>query len=137
MGAFLGLLSALSIGFADLFARRVLREASPFVTSFMISVFAALTSIGAVVAFGSSMRAADFVVGIVSGVGMGVGIAAYYGANASRGIETNLRFRSIRRPIRRANHDLLPCRSTLRRHCHHRHFVNVSGRQCGRRLPLL
>jgi drug/metabolite transporter (DMT)-like permease len=80
MGALLGLLSALSIGFADLFARRVLREASPFVTSFLVSAFAALTSVVAVIAFGSSLKPADFGIGLMSGIGMGVGIAAYYGA---------------------------------------------------------
>ncbi len=78
MGALFGSLSALSIGLSDLFARRVVRASSPLTAALAVSVIAIGTGALAVVLFGSTLGAADFLIGIVSGLGLGAGLASYY-----------------------------------------------------------
>lgn len=78
MGALFGLLSALSIGCADLFGRKVARVSSAVTTAAAMSVIAIGSSALATALFGSSLRTADFLIGAVSGLGLGVGLATYY-----------------------------------------------------------
>lgn len=78
MGALFGTLSALAIGLADLFARRVVRASTPLTASVAVSVVALATGAVAVVLLGSTMRGDDLLLGVVSGVGLGIGLATYY-----------------------------------------------------------
>jgi uncharacterized membrane protein len=79
VGALFGLLSALSIGFSDLFGRRVVRAGSALTAAVVLSVVAIGTSVIAVVLFGSTMRGTDLLLGLASGIGLGIGLATYYG----------------------------------------------------------
>jgi drug/metabolite transporter (DMT)-like permease len=78
VGALFGSLSALSIGLSDLFARRVVRASTPLTAAVAVSVMAIATGTIAVVVLGSSMRSTDFLIGIVSGLGLGTGLSSYY-----------------------------------------------------------
>jgi drug/metabolite transporter (DMT)-like permease len=78
VGALFGSLSALSIGLSDLFARRLVRASSAVTASVAISMVAIVTSVVAVALFGSSLEPSDLVIGLVSGLGLGVGLASYY-----------------------------------------------------------
>lgn len=78
VGAVFGLMGALSIGVSDLFTRRVVQATSVLVASVMLSLFAIVTSVAAVMVFGSTMHSADFGLGLLSGLGLGVGLATYY-----------------------------------------------------------
>lgn len=78
MGALFGTLSACTIGISDLFGRRLVRSSSPLTASVTISAVAAVISLLAVGAFGSTLLLSDFGLGAVSGIGLGVGLASYY-----------------------------------------------------------
>jgi drug/metabolite transporter (DMT)-like permease len=78
VGALFGLLSAVSIGLSDLFARRVVRDESALTAAVAISVAATVASAVAVVLFGSTMQGTDLLLGLASGVLLGVGLVAYY-----------------------------------------------------------
>jgi drug/metabolite transporter (DMT)-like permease len=75
-----GLLGALSIGAADLFARRTVRSSSVLTAGTVISLVAAATSLAAVIMFGSTHRLDDLLIGLLSGLGLGAGLFAYYEA---------------------------------------------------------
>jgi drug/metabolite transporter (DMT)-like permease len=78
VGALFGTLSACTIGISDLFGRRLVRASSPLTASVTISFVAAVVSLVAVGAFGSTLLPSDFALGIVSGIGLGVGLTSYY-----------------------------------------------------------
>lgn len=78
MGALFGSLGALSIGISDLFARRVVRASTAITAAVAISVVAIGTSVLSVVLFGSTLRTGDLLIGLLSGLGLGTGLASYY-----------------------------------------------------------
>jgi drug/metabolite transporter (DMT)-like permease len=79
MGAVLGLLAALSIGLSDLFGRRVVVASTAMTAALAMSVVAVVASVVTVVVIPSSFDTTDLLLGGVSGLGMGVGLSAYYG----------------------------------------------------------
>lgn len=82
MGAVFGLLGALLIGLSDLFGRRVVERSSATAAAAamqFVAIFAGLFSM-AIVASRFGWR--DFGIGAVSGLGMGTGLACYYGGMA-------------------------------------------------------
>ena len=74
-----GLLTSLSIGLSDLFGRRVVAVRGPVPTGVVMQFVAIFTSIAALGVVDSSFDLGDFVVGVTSGLGMGVGLWAYFG----------------------------------------------------------
>ncbi len=78
MGAVFGVLGALTIGAADLYARRASQKASALTTSVALSAVAFVTSIAAVLLFGSTLRLGDLGLGLLSGLGLGIGLFTYY-----------------------------------------------------------
>lgn len=78
MGALFGSLSALTIGASDLYARRLIRASSAITAAATVSLIAIGASLLAVVVFGSSLRSADLVLGLISGIGLGAGLVTYY-----------------------------------------------------------
>lgn len=78
MGALFGSLTALSIGVADLFGRRVVIRRGAIVAATILQAVGVVASVGFLVAFGGEPIAVDLVVGLVSGVGMGLGLYGYF-----------------------------------------------------------
>ena len=78
MGALFGSLSALCIGLSDLFGRRVAEASNSVATSAAMQTLAAVTALGSVAVVSSQLAWADMVLGAVSGLGMGTGLACYY-----------------------------------------------------------
>ncbi len=78
MGAVLGTLSALAIGLADLFGRRVVLVSGALTAAVAIQVIAILTSLLSVGLFGGELVAGDALIGLGSGIGLGVGLGTYY-----------------------------------------------------------
>ena len=79
MGALLGSLTALGIGGSDMFGRRVTAATSPVTASAVMQLFAALLSLLAITFVSSEWIWRDVWVGAVSGLGMGSGLACYFG----------------------------------------------------------
>ena len=79
MGALLGSLTALGIGGSDMFGRRVTAATSPVTASAVMQLFAALLSLVAITFVSSEWIWRDVWVGAVSGLGMGSGLACYFG----------------------------------------------------------
>lgn len=78
MGIIYGALTSLSIGFADLFGRRVVNARGPIVAGAAMQFVATITSLVAVVLVSSRFVMGDMLIGLASGVGIGVGLWAYF-----------------------------------------------------------
>lgn len=78
MGALLGLLSSLMIGLSDLFGRKIVRVAGVASGSLTLQLAAMSTALLSVVLFGGVLSAHDVLIGLVSGICMGVALGAYY-----------------------------------------------------------
>lgn len=78
MGAFLGCLTALTIGISDIFGRRVSVASSAVTAAGVMQAVAAITSLGATLIISSEWIGGDVALGAVSGVGMAVGLGCYY-----------------------------------------------------------
>ena len=79
MGALFGALSAVSIGLADLFGRQVVNRRGAVLATMIIQAVATLTSAGLLMVIASRFAMIDIVIGAVSGIGLGVGLACYLG----------------------------------------------------------
>lgn len=77
MGALFGLLTALSIGIADLFGRRVVVRRGAVVAATMLQAVGFVASCLLLVLLGGDPIGEDMIVGVVSGVGFGVGLWGY------------------------------------------------------------
>jgi drug/metabolite transporter (DMT)-like permease len=73
-----GLLTSLSIGLADLFGRRVVNARGPIAAGVALQFVAIFTSIAALFVVDSSFGVGDFAIGLASGLGLGVGLWAYF-----------------------------------------------------------
>lgn len=78
MGALLGLLSSVMIGLSDLFGRKIVRVAGVVTGSFTLQLAAMSTALLSVLLFGGVFSAHDVLIGLISGLGMGVALGAYY-----------------------------------------------------------
>ena len=87
MGALFGTLCSLTIGVSDLFGRRAVRASSALTAAVAISVVAFVTAVAAVALLGSTLQPSDLGIGMISGVGLGTGLACYY-AGMSRSSST-------------------------------------------------
>jgi drug/metabolite transporter (DMT)-like permease len=77
MGVVFGLLTALSIGGSDLFARRVVNARGAIVAGVTIQFVAIFTSILAVLFVPSVFSWGDAGIGLLSGLGLGLGLVGY------------------------------------------------------------
>ena len=78
MGALFGLLTSLSIGTSDLFGRRVVTRCHVLSAMIVFQGAAALVSLGILPFIPSAFAGDDFTRGLVSGLGLGAGLALYY-----------------------------------------------------------
>lgn len=78
MGIVFGALTSLSIGLSELFGRRVLNVRGPIVTGAVIQLVAIFTSLAALGVVSSRFVVGDFSIGLMSGVGLGVGLWGYF-----------------------------------------------------------
>lgn len=79
MGAFFGALSAVSIGLTDLFGRHVVNRRGPLLAAMIIQAVATVASASSLLVISSRFDRGDVVIGAVSGVGLGIGLACYLG----------------------------------------------------------
>lgn len=77
MGAVFGSLTSLSIGLSDLFARRVVSRRGALIASLVIQAVGVVVSLLTLLVLSGELVAADIVVGIASGVGIGIGLWGY------------------------------------------------------------
>ena len=77
MGALFGSLTALSIGLADLFGRRVVVRRGAVVAATVLQAVGVVATVLLLVVLGGEPIGADLAVGLVSGVGMGIGLWGY------------------------------------------------------------
>lgn len=77
MGALFGLLTALSIGIADLFGRRVVVRRGAVVAATMLQLVGVVATFAMLIVLGGEPIGADMVVGLASGVGFGIGLWGY------------------------------------------------------------
>lgn len=82
MGAFFGSLSAVGIGLSDLYGRRVVTASGVLTAAAVMQFVALLTSVSTIPFVASEFRWDDIFLGAISGVGMGLGLALYYGGIA-------------------------------------------------------
>lgn len=73
-----GLLTSLSIGLADLFGRRFVNAKGPIAAGVALQFVAIFTSIAALFVVESSFAVGDFAIGLASGLGLSVGLWAYF-----------------------------------------------------------
>ncbi len=78
MGALLGTFGALCIGISDLFGRRIVAVSTALTAAIVMQVGGGLVSLASVAVIPSEWDNADVVRGLVSGLGMGVGLSCYY-----------------------------------------------------------
>ncbi|WP_419841450.1 EamA family transporter [Candidatus Poriferisodalis sp.] len=78
MGALFGLLAAASIGTSDLFGRRVVMRCHVLSAMIAFQASAALVALFVALVVPGSFTGDDFARGLVSGVGLGAGLACYY-----------------------------------------------------------
>ncbi|MEL6892853.1 MAG: EamA family transporter [Actinomycetota bacterium] len=79
MGVVWGLATALTIGLADLFARRIVHTRGALVAGVSLQAIAIITSLLATLVVASTYRSGDLLLGLASGLGMGVGMWGYLG----------------------------------------------------------
>jgi uncharacterized membrane protein len=82
MGALFGTLAALCIGLSDLFARRVVLARGAVATAMAMQAVAALVSAATLLVLSSRFDLRDVAIGTASGIGLGVGLACYFGGLA-------------------------------------------------------
>lgn len=78
MGIIYGALTSLSIGLSDLFGRRVVNARGPIVAGAAMQFVAIITSLVAVALVSSRFVVGDVIIGLASGVGIGVGLWGYF-----------------------------------------------------------
>lgn len=78
VGIIYGALTSLSIGLADLFGRRVVNAKGPIVAGAAMQFIAIITSLVAVVVVSSRFVVGDLIIGLASGLGIGVGLWGYF-----------------------------------------------------------
>ncbi|WP_420440171.1 EamA family transporter [Candidatus Poriferisodalis sp.] len=78
MGALFGLLTSMSIGTSDLFGRRVVMRCHVLSAMVIFQGSAAVIALAIVPLVPGSFESADFARGLVSGLGLGTGLACYY-----------------------------------------------------------
>ncbi len=78
VGIIYGALTSLSIGLSDLFGRRVVNAKGPVVTGAAMQFVAIITSLVAVALVPSSFIVGDAIIGLASGVGIGIGLWGYF-----------------------------------------------------------
>lgn len=77
MGALFGSLTALCIGIADLFGRRVVVRRGAVVAATILQAVGVVASLGFLVILGGDPIGRDLVVGLISGAGLGLGLWGY------------------------------------------------------------
>ncbi|MCP4959106.1 MAG: DMT family transporter [Actinomycetia bacterium] len=77
MGALLGLFAAFAVSSSELFGRRVVNQAGPIVAASTASLVASIVALAISVGGGEAPLLRDLVVGGLSGVGFGLGMASY------------------------------------------------------------
>lgn len=82
MGALFGALAALCIGVADLFGRRAVAARGAVATAMAMQAVATVASAATLLVISSRFDLGDVVIGAVSGIGLGVGLACYFGGLA-------------------------------------------------------
>lgn len=82
MGAVFGCLSALAIGWSDLFARRAVRGSTALTVGVTMQTVAIAVSLVCVVGFGGTFGPRDMALGLASGIALGIGLGTYYGGIA-------------------------------------------------------
>jgi len=78
VGIIYGALTSLSIGLADLFGRRVVNTKGPIVAGAAMQFVAIITSVLAVVLVPGRFIVGDVVIGLASGLGIGIGLWGYF-----------------------------------------------------------
>ena len=78
MGLVFGLLTSLCIGGSDLFGRRVSNERGPILTGVAIQFVAIFASLAATVIVPSAFSWGDALLGLLSGLGLGLGLLWYF-----------------------------------------------------------
>ncbi len=78
MGALLGIIGALGIGLSDLFGRRIMLASSALTAAAVLQVSGGLLAAATMMVLPSEWLVTDAAIGIVSGVGMAVGLGCYY-----------------------------------------------------------
>ena len=78
MGAFLGALAALGIALTDIPGRRLNGRAGPITTSATIQFWGGVCALLGLLFVGSTFRGDELVLGLLSGIGMAVGLGGYY-----------------------------------------------------------
>ncbi len=78
MGLLFGLLTAVSIGCSDLFGRRLLGVHGALTTGMGVQFVAIGASMLGLAFVPSTFSASDFLYGLISGVGLGIGLWAYF-----------------------------------------------------------
>jgi drug/metabolite transporter (DMT)-like permease len=78
MGLVFGLLTSLCIGGSDLFGRRVVIARGPVVTGVVIQFVAIFTALAATLIVPSVFSFGDSLIGLLSGVGLGLGLLWYF-----------------------------------------------------------
>lgn len=79
MGALFGTLTALCIGGSDLFGRRIVNASTPLTAAATIQLWGVLAGLIIAIVGGGELIAVDLAFGLVSGSGMAIGLATYYG----------------------------------------------------------
>jgi len=78
MGALLGLLTSFSITSTEIFSRRITNEIGPIVATSIVSLVAAITTVVVALATDGTIIARDMILGGLSGICFGVGMATYF-----------------------------------------------------------
>lgn len=78
MGAFWGLLAAVSIGSSDFFGRRIVGANGPLTAALAVQIFAALVAFALSIVVGGSLILADLGLGAISGLATAAGLGFYY-----------------------------------------------------------
>ena len=82
MGALFCALAALCIGVSDLFGRRAVAARGAVATAMAMQAVATVASAATLLVISSRFDLGDVVIGAVSGIGLGVGLACYFGGLA-------------------------------------------------------
>ncbi len=78
MGALFGIVGALGIGLSDLFGRRIMLASSALTAAVILQLSGGLLAAATMAVLPSEWIVADAALGVVSGIGMGVGLGCYY-----------------------------------------------------------
>lgn len=78
MGALFGIIGALGIGLSDLFGRRIVLVSSPLTAAVVLQLSGGVIAAATMAFLPSAWLWSDAARGVVSGIGMGIGLAGYY-----------------------------------------------------------